>query len=598
MNENCYLLLELEFDPPVKDQAVIDQRIEEKAKFWSTNSNHFKKGAEYKTYLEMLPEIKKIMSDPVKRKGEADSACSIVYGPIDQDLKVLGTTGEIAENVIENYANTKKISLNVIKKRVSTLEIKIIQKVDFQITYDKYYKNKPKNAETFDGMKTYLKPFNKDDFYAFLNPGTLQNMDKLPCDKLKQLAQEKKKKEFYKNDTFSSAGKKVFEACELAFKDESSKTIYDDYLAWCKRRSILDNAKEISNFADKKMSDDQGDIYIGKLTELLKDRTLAENIFISFCKIEKIEYSPDLYNPGKKEDKARKKAEEKVGKEAEEEARNKAEEKVRKEAEEKARKEAEEKARKEAENKKGKEEKKKKEKEALERKQREEEEKFRGELKKQERMRRQREEAEQKQREEERKKKENDEEKKLNSELTSLSPSEIDRIIEEQFSKLPEGFVKFIFSKKMKVDVSEKVEAYLAKDMYQISEKIEQHYFSIEYEVSSLSRKVKITSLMRISLGGANFDIKETTPPVQQILNNEATTWRWTVKPLKSGIQKLFLSIDIIIKLPQDSDRERHITMLEEEIKVKVNPKYILECNWKWILGTMITIILAIFFKG
>ncbi|KKH69002.1 hypothetical protein [Methanosarcina mazei] len=108
MNENCYLLLELEFDPPVMDQAVIDQRIEEKAKFWSANSNHFKKGAEYRMYLEMLPEIKRIMSDPVKRKREADSACSIVYDPIDQDLKILGATGEIAEDAIENYANEKK----------------------------------------------------------------------------------------------------------------------------------------------------------------------------------------------------------------------------------------------------------------------------------------------------------------------------------------------------------------------------------------------------------------------------------------------------------------------------------------------------------
>jgi hypothetical protein len=177
-----------------------------------------------------------------------------------------------------------------------------------------------------------------------------------------------------------------------------------------------------------------------------------------------------------------------------------------------------------------------------------------------------------------------------------LSPFETD-IIEELIRKLPEGLVKFIFSKKMKVDVSEKVEAYIAKNVCQINEKIEQYYLSREDEVSSLSREVKITSLMRISLEGDNFDIKPITPQVQPILNNEATTWRWTVKPLKSGIQKLFLSVDIIIKLPQDIDRERHITMLEEEIKVKVNPKYILECNWKWILGTMITIILAILFK-
>jgi hypothetical protein len=182
--------------------------------------------------------------------------------------------------------------------------------------------------------------------------------------------------------------------------------------------------------------------------------------------------------------------------------------------------------------------------------------------------------------------------------LPSKLPSKIDEIVEEQFGKLPEGLVKFIFNKKMKVDVSEKVEAYIAKNACQINEKIEQYYLSREDKVSSLSRKVKITSRMRISLEGANFDIKATTPQVQQILNNEATTWRWTVKPLKSGIQKLFLSVDIIIKFPQDTDRERHITMLEEEIKVKVNPMYILECNWKWFLGTIITIILAILFKG
>lgn len=150
----------------------------------------------------------------------------------------------------------------------------------------------------------------------------------------------------------------------------------------------------------------------------------------------------------------------------------------------------------------------------------------------------------------------------------------------------------------MKVDLSEKVEAYVAKDLCQINEKIENYYLSRTDEISSLYRKVKITSRMRVSLEGANFDIKETTPQIQQILNNEATTWKWTVKPLKSGIQKLFLSVDIIIKLPQDIDRERHITMLEEKIEVKVNPSYFLEHNWKWIVGTIITIILAIVFKG
>ena len=201
MIENCYLLLELEFDPPVEDQAVINQKIEEKSKFWARNLNHYNNGAEYNKYLEMLPEIKRIMSDPLERKKEAETACKIVYAQLDKDLKILGGNGEIDEDFIENIAYEKKVSVNLVKKRVSALGIKIIPMNYYQRTYDEYYKTKPKSVHKFESVAVYLKPFNIDNFYDFLNPGKMQNMDKLPCDKLKQLAQEKKKNEFYKNDT-------------------------------------------------------------------------------------------------------------------------------------------------------------------------------------------------------------------------------------------------------------------------------------------------------------------------------------------------------------------------------------------------------------
>jgi PKD repeat protein len=293
MSENCYLLLELEFDPPVEDQAVIDQKIEEKRKFWSRNSTDFKRGAEYKRCLEMLPKIKEIMSDPIKCKKEADSACSIVYDPIDKVIKEHSIDGNIDEDIVENYANVKKISFNVVKKRIFALGVKIIPMVYYQTAYNEYYKNKPENAATFDDRQAYLKALNKDNFYDFLNPGTIQNMDKLSCDKLKQLAQEKKTNEFYKNDAYSSSGKKICEACELAFKDKSSKTTYDEYLVWCKRRRILDDAKESAKITGGNLSYEQGKDCIGKLIELLKDRKLAEKIYIAFCKIEKIAYNPD-----------------------------------------------------------------------------------------------------------------------------------------------------------------------------------------------------------------------------------------------------------------------------------------------------------------
>lgn len=291
MNENCYLLLELDFDPPVEDQNVIDQRIEEKRKFWSINSNDFKRGAEYKKYLDMLPEIKRIMCDPLERKKQSEAACNHVYTQLDKDLNILGRSGEITEDVVEKIATVKKLSVDIVNKRASALGIKIgKKKADFDSDYNKYYKNKPVNADVFNGMKNFLNPFNKDNFYDFLNPGTIPNMDKLPCDKLTQFAKEKKEK-FNKNDSNSSSGKKVCEACELTFKDENSKTIYDEYLAWCKRRSILDDAKRIAQMAGLELSNAQGDIYIGQLTELFKDRELAKNVLIAFCKVEKIAYN-------------------------------------------------------------------------------------------------------------------------------------------------------------------------------------------------------------------------------------------------------------------------------------------------------------------
>ena len=51
MSENWYLVLELEFDPnPVEDLEVINKRIDEKAKFWSSKFNDFNKGPQYRKY--------------------------------------------------------------------------------------------------------------------------------------------------------------------------------------------------------------------------------------------------------------------------------------------------------------------------------------------------------------------------------------------------------------------------------------------------------------------------------------------------------------------------------------------------------------------
>jgi hypothetical protein len=76
------------------------------------------------------------------------------------------------------------------------------------------------------------------------------------------------------------------------------------------------------------------------------------------------------------------------------------------------------------------------------------------------------------------------------------------------------------------------------------------------------------------------------------------------VTPQKSGTHKLFLNVDVLIKIPDYPDNVFPVKTLEETIEVEVNHKNFLEQNWKWIVGTMITIasiiitaILAIVFK-
>jgi len=295
MKENWYIILELEFDPnPVEDHGIIEQRIAEKAKFWTSRFNDFKKGAEYRKYHQMLPDIRKTMSDPEERKRLIKEACEITYAPIDKLLKMVGRKGEITSDELQKIAERQKIDVAIVERRRAALGIKkgANKEADFQGIYDKYYKNKPQNAVKFDLMKPSLATFGVDNLYDFLFANTpIKNANKLPYDSLRQKATERKKSEFNKTDSISGTGSKLCGECELTFKDDGSKRIYDDYLEYIRRKAILDEARTIANISGELLEED-AKAFIGQLTELSKDRKLAKELLIAFCKIEKILYHP------------------------------------------------------------------------------------------------------------------------------------------------------------------------------------------------------------------------------------------------------------------------------------------------------------------
>lgn len=294
MADNWYVILELGFDPPVEDETKIAERIDEKAKFWSTHFNDFKMGAQYRAWHQNIPQIKKDMIGPTNiRKQLASDACVAVYGPVDKLLKTIGRKGNITDSEGEKLSVKLKISVDVVKKRAQKLGIEWVHgdTVDYQATYDKYYKSKPQNAATFDGMKQMLSSFSVDNLYDFLYANTtVKNANRLPYETLRQRAAEKKKTEFYKNDSVSGTGSKLCGQCELAFKDDSSKDVYDKYLEYVKRKAILDEAKSVAEISGE-LTAEQGTDFIGQLTQIFRDRKLSEDVLVAFCKIERIAYN-------------------------------------------------------------------------------------------------------------------------------------------------------------------------------------------------------------------------------------------------------------------------------------------------------------------
>jgi len=300
MADNWYVILELEFDPPVEDEQKIADKIDERAKFWSTHFNDFKMGAQYRAWHQNIPQIKKDMIGPTNiRKQLAADACAAVYGPIDKLLKTIGRKGFILDVEGEKLAKNKKVSVDIVKKRATQLGIKWVKEtVDYQALYDKYYKTKPQNAATFDGMKQMLATFNVENLYDFLFAETpTKNANTLPYDKLLQKAEEKKKT-FVKHDPISATGSKLCGQCALTFKDESTKAVYDTYLEYARRKAVLDDVKSVADISNK-LESDAANEFIGQLTQIFKDRKSSEELLVAFCKIENISYSSSDPEPPK-----------------------------------------------------------------------------------------------------------------------------------------------------------------------------------------------------------------------------------------------------------------------------------------------------------
>ena len=335
LNDNWYIVLELEFDPPVTDENIIKNKIEEKRRFWSTKFNDFKMGRQYKTWVDELPKIRRDMLGEENIRAElAKEACELIYKPIDDLIDAIETNNKIKYSEIEKISQKTKQNIDRVTKRALNKKIEIIEgdKIYEQI-YSKYYSSSPSGAVKYQSLPGMLKISGFKDLYDFLYLGAgNKKYYEYNCKELLERTVERRK-DFYKNDANSSNGQKICSLCELAFKNNQSKIEYDEYVNYIRIKSILDSLKTIAEISDRIKSEKVAEA-IEEINEIYNNYDLSEKIVVAFLETEKI-----FYEMPKKEDKKSNQAEERARFE-DEELRRKAEELRR--AEERAKLEEEE----------------------------------------------------------------------------------------------------------------------------------------------------------------------------------------------------------------------------------------------------------------
>ncbi|MDN3551255.1 hypothetical protein [Mucilaginibacter aquaedulcis] len=145
------------------------------------------------------------------------------------------------------------------------------------------------------------------------------------------------------------------------------------------------------------------------------------------------------------------------------------------------------------------------------------------------------------------------------------------------------GFVKHKFPEEMKVGVQEEASI-------QISFNKESFSF---LESESTVEELRITKLMKAFLldQDGKFEIISANNPDQIILENDETSWKWYIKPIKSGHASLELIVSAYLNADGLGLTMKDIESFKKTIIVHINPLYstnqFLLKNWQWIIGTI-----------
>ena len=221
-DENFYLLLELDFDKPETDNAVISAAIKVKKAEWNKTSVGVKEARALK-YRGMLDEMTALMcgTDIGKIKEEALAAQKIVYEPLDKKIALLIQKKEVKESEISFLSEKYKLDKAIIKKRIPSGtpiidDSKTSAKTETEL--DVTIANK---------ITDYLAIVKKTDLYDFLG---LKSYDSCEVLRTKGNSLYLKYNDIKPRTAEIDSNVKLAGNCKICFEDETQKAKYDAFL--------------------------------------------------------------------------------------------------------------------------------------------------------------------------------------------------------------------------------------------------------------------------------------------------------------------------------------------------------------------------------
>lgn len=142
------------------------------------------------------------------------------------------------------------------------------------------------------------------------------------------------------------------------------------------------------------------------------------------------------------------------------------------------------------------------------------------------------------------------------------------------------GFLAFEIPKTMQTGRSANVGASIRKTLVdQISQRTKSELAAtLPGDVPPDFFPIDVSEVMIVRLyGDEAFNIEENSSPRQALRSSQPTSWRWTVVPLRSGLNYLSICVTIEMAIPDHDPVAVDDCSFERSVEVQINPVYSLK---------------------